>query len=115
MEIELHITLARTGEVATLRGSGTWFRMRFAVRGNARAVGYLTALLRDRTHIGYTGYTVPWAGRIGGCAPKLLDVLTQLDHGTPGRVVQITWHFVRPPDLGQLPPTEGGEMKGIEW
>ncbi len=115
MEIELQVTVLRTGEIATLTGCGDWFEMRFVASGDRGAVEYLAAVLRDDSHAGYTGFSDAWVGKIGGSAPKLLDVLDQLSHDTPGRAAQIRWRVVQMPDPDPLPGNEGNQAKGVVW
>jgi hypothetical protein len=105
LDIELRVVvLEHWDATATITGTGeSIFSLKFVAAGEKAAVEYLAALLADDGHSGYTPYTGPWGGKIGKSLPKLLNVLNQLDHDTPGRAAELAFDWVKQPDWDALP------------
>ena len=105
MDIELRVVvLKHRHAMATITGTGeSIFSLKFVAAGDKAAVDYLAALFVDDKHSGYTPYTGPWGGKIGTSLPKLLNVLNQLDHDTPGCAAELAFDWVNQPDWDALP------------
>jgi hypothetical protein len=115
MDIELRVVvLKHRHATATITGTGeSIFSLKFVAAGDKTAVEYLAALLADDRHSGYTPYTGPWGGKIGTSLPKLLNILNQLNHDTPGRAAELAFDWVTQPaaeDLSEVKKLPGGEI-----
>jgi hypothetical protein len=107
LDIELRIVVLKNRHAtATIKGTGPDIdHLTFVVSGAKNAVNYLAEVFAGE-HSGYTGYTGPWGGKIGTSMPKLLDVLAQLDHDSPGQKAELTFDWVKQPAAEDLPEIE---------